>query len=70
VKKVMLILILAAAFSSPLRAWLADKVHISHSAISGSQAILLVTQDAGFFKKYDLDPQVVFVSAARRISRP
>ena len=68
--KVVLILILAAAINDPLKAWPADKVHISHSAISGSQAILLVTQDAGFFKKYDLDPQVVFVSAARRISRP
>jgi NitT/TauT family transport system substrate-binding protein len=62
VKKLLLSLILTAAFSEPSEAWSADKVHVSHSAISGSQAILWVTQDAGLFKKYDLDPQIVFVS--------
>jgi NitT/TauT family transport system substrate-binding protein len=46
----------------PLRAWCADKINISHSAISGSQAILWVTKDAGFFKKYELDPQILFVA--------
>ena len=61
-KKVMLMLILAAAINDPSKASPADKVHISHSAISGSQAILWVTRDAGFFKKHDLDPQIVFVS--------
>jgi NitT/TauT family transport system substrate-binding protein len=62
VKKVMLMLILATAINNPPTAWPADKVHISHSAISGSQAILWVTRDAGLFKKHDLDPQIVFVS--------
>jgi NitT/TauT family transport system substrate-binding protein len=62
VKKVMLMLILAAAINDPPTVWPADKVHISHSAISGSQAILWVTRDAGLFKKHDLDPQIVFVS--------
>ena len=42
----------------------ADKVNISHSAVSGSQAILFVTRDAGFFKKYDIDLQIVFVAGA------
>ena len=58
----MLMLILAAAINDPFKVWPADKVHISHSAISGSQAILWVTRDAGLFKKHDLDPQIVFVS--------
>jgi NitT/TauT family transport system substrate-binding protein len=42
----------------------ADKVNISHSAVSGSQAILFVTRDAGFFKKYDIEPQILFVAGA------
>lgn len=42
----------------------ADKVNISHSAVSGSQAILFVTRDAGLFKKHDLDLQIVFVAGA------
>ena len=62
--KLVFILIIAASFSQPINAWPGDKVHVSHSAISGSQAILWVAEDAGFFKKYDLDPQVVFVSGA------
>lgn len=42
----------------------ADRVNISHSAVSGSQAILFVTRDAGLFKKYDIDLQIVFVAGA------
>ena len=42
----------------------ADKVNISHSAVSGSQAILFVTRDAGLFKKYDIEPQILFVAGA------
>ena len=34
-----------------IKAWGADKIYISHSAISGSQAVLFVARDAGFFKK-------------------
>lgn len=45
------------------RAWALDRIHISHSAISGSQAILWVTHDAGFFRKYNLDPQIVYITA-------
>jgi len=48
----------------PSLGWSADRVNISHSAISGSQAILFVTRDAGFFKKYDIDLQIVFVAGA------
>ena len=39
-----------------------DKVHVAHSSISGSQAILWVTQDAGFFKKNDIDVTIIFVA--------
>lgn len=63
-KRTVLIVFLAAVTIIPLRAWSADRVNISHSAVSGSQAILFVTRDAGFFKKYDLDPQILFVSGA------
>ncbi len=55
-------LILWVFAPSPARS--ADRVNISHSAISGSQAILFVTRDAGFFKKYDIDLQIVFVAGA------
>lgn len=49
---------------APSPAQSADRVNISHSAVSGSQAILFVTRDAGFFKKYDIDLQIVFVAGA------
>lgn len=55
-------LILWVFAPSPARS--ADRVNISHSAVSGSQAILFVTRDAGFFKKYDIDLQIVFVAGA------
>ena len=61
-KKLVLMLAVAAACCRPIHAWPADKVHVSHSVISGSQAILWVTHDNGFFKKANLDPQLVFVS--------
>jgi ABC-type nitrate/sulfonate/bicarbonate transport system substrate-binding protein len=43
--KLVFISIVAASFSRPINGWPADKVHVSHSAISGSQAILWVTHD-------------------------
>ena len=49
----------------PLKAWSqskVEKIRISHSAISGSQAVLWVTYDAGFFRKYDLEPQIIYIS--------
>lgn len=59
-----LVLALIGALCPASWARAADRVNISHSAVSGSQAILFVTRDAGFFKKYDLDPQIVFVAGA------
>lgn len=44
------------------RVWSQDKIRISHSAISGSQAILWVTHDAGLFRKYGLEPQIIYIS--------
>jgi NitT/TauT family transport system substrate-binding protein len=60
--RVLAALILWVFAPSPARS--ADRVNISHSAVSGSQAILFVTRDAGFFKKYDIDLQIVFVAGA------
>jgi NitT/TauT family transport system substrate-binding protein len=45
----------------PNPAWSLDRFHIAHSALSASQAILYVTRDAGIFRKYDLDPQIVYI---------
>ena len=39
-----------------------NKISISHSAISGSQAVLWVIQDAGIFKKHGFDSQIVYVA--------
>jgi len=39
-----------------------DRVRISHSSISGSQAVLWVIEDAGIFRKYGLAPQIIFIS--------
>ena len=58
-----LVMLLCLAMT-PSAARSADKVNISHSAVSGSQAILFVTRDAGFFKKYDIDLQILFVAGA------
>lgn len=58
-----LVMLLCLAMA-PSVARSADRVNISHSAISGSQAVLFVTRDAGFFKKYDIDLQILFVAGA------
>jgi len=63
-KVIIAVFLIVAAVAAPLAGWSADRVYVSHSAVSGSQAVLFVTRDAGFFKKYELDPQIVFVSGA------
>ena len=56
-------LVLAVSFLIlPLSAWAADRINLSHSAISGTQAVLWVTHDAGFFRKYDIEPQIIYVA--------
>lgn len=61
IKRYVVLVFLTVLLLAP-NAWSVDRIHISHSAISGSQAILWVTQDAGFFRKQDLDPQIIYIS--------
>ena len=46
----------------PVKAWPLDRIKLSHSAISGTQAVLWVVHDAGFFGRYDLEPQIIYVA--------
>lgn len=46
----------------PFKAWCLDRIRLSHSAISGTQAVLWVVHDAGFFRKYDIEPQIIYVA--------
>lgn len=39
-----------------------EKIHLAHSSISGSQAILRVIQDAGIFKMNDFDVTIIFIA--------
>lgn len=61
IKRYVVLVFLTVLLLAP-NAWSVDRIRISHSAISGSQAILWVTQDAGFFRKEDLDPQIIYIS--------
>jgi ABC-type nitrate/sulfonate/bicarbonate transport system substrate-binding protein len=50
-----------SAASQPLK-----KVMIGYSAISPSQAPAWIAQDQGFFRKYGLDAQLLFVEGGSR----
>jgi len=39
-----------------------DRFNISHSALTGSQAILFVARDAGIFRKHNLHPQIIYIA--------
>ncbi len=41
-----------------------DRFNMSHSALTGSQAILFVARDAGIFRKHHLDPQIIYINGA------
>jgi NitT/TauT family transport system substrate-binding protein len=41
-----------------------EKFNMSHSALTGSQAILFVARDAGIFRKHQLDPQIIYINGA------
>ncbi|MBI2369579.1 MAG: ABC transporter substrate-binding protein [Deltaproteobacteria bacterium] len=43
-----------------------ERVVISHSSISGSQAVLWVAKDAGLFERHGLDLQIIFIAGAPR----
>jgi ABC-type nitrate/sulfonate/bicarbonate transport system substrate-binding protein len=59
--RAVIALLVFAALSICGRASAAEKFAIAHSALSASQAILFVTRDAGFFRKHDLEPQIVYI---------
>ena len=40
-----------------------EKITIAYSSISGHMAPLWITQDRGFFRKYGLDVQLVFIES-------
>lgn len=44
--------------------WGRDVFRISHSAISVSQGLLSIVQDAGIFHKYNLEPQILYIAGA------
>ncbi|MBI4488825.1 MAG: hypothetical protein HY694_07035, partial [Deltaproteobacteria bacterium] len=46
-----LVSFVVSLFLFPLSGFPAEKVNISHSAISGSQAVLWVVQDSGILRK-------------------
>ncbi len=46
----------------PLRGLPAEKVNISHSAISGSQVVLWVVQDSGILRKHGFETQILFIT--------
>jgi NitT/TauT family transport system substrate-binding protein len=41
-----------------------DRINFSHSALTGSQAILFVTTDAGIFRKHNVEPQIIYIAGA------
>ena len=41
-----------------------ERFNMSHSALTGSQAILFVTRDAGIFRKHNLEPQIIYITGA------
>jgi NitT/TauT family transport system substrate-binding protein len=63
----LLLAVLLAASSRPCGA--ADKANFAYSALSGLQAPLWVAKEAGFFKKHDIDAQVLFIVGGRVISQ-
>lgn len=63
----LLLMVILGALSRPCAA--ADKVNFAYSALSGLQAPLWVAKEAGFFKKHDIDAQVLFIVGGRVISQ-
>lgn len=58
-------ILFVAAFAA-LASWARaqERFNMSHSALTGSQAILFVTKDAGIFRKYNLEPQIIYITGA------
>jgi NitT/TauT family transport system substrate-binding protein len=64
---ISLLVFMIAAVSRPCAG--ADKMNFAYSALSGLQAPLWVAKEAGFFKKHDIDAQVLFIVGGRVISQ-
>jgi NitT/TauT family transport system substrate-binding protein len=64
---ISLLTFMIAAVSRPCAG--ADKMNFAYSALSGLQAPLWVAKEAGFFKKHDIDAQVLFIVGGRVISQ-
>lgn len=61
----ILVLLIVFAGAQPLRAGEASKLVIAHGAISNNVAPLWIAKEQGFFKKYGLDVDLVFIIAGR-----
>lgn len=61
-RKISTFIVLLATIFFPLKGFSADKINISHSAISGSQAILWVLQDSGILRRHDIGAQILFIT--------
>ena len=62
----LLVVVLSAI---PRQCFTADKINFAYSALSGLQAPLWVAKETGFFKKHDIDPQVLLIVGGRVISQ-
>jgi NitT/TauT family transport system substrate-binding protein len=66
--KTLIYLVTLSLFSGPLSALGADKLIGIHSARVMSQSMPWIAQEAGLFKKYDLDFQLVYVSSSGMVT--
>jgi NitT/TauT family transport system substrate-binding protein len=60
----LLLFVIGFIFSTGYRAWAAEKMVGIHSARVMSQSLPWMAQEAGLFKKYNLDFQLVFISSS------
>ena len=60
--------VLLALGFSPRAASAADKLTGIHSARTMSQAMPWIAEEAGLFRKYDLDFQLVYISSATLVT--
>jgi NitT/TauT family transport system substrate-binding protein len=54
-------ILLFALTAAPTALWSQDKVRLAHSALESSNAVWYLAQERGFYKKYGLDAEVLFI---------
>ena len=59
IKSLSMVLFLQCFFALPPAK--AEKVHFSYSSLTGSQSPLWVAREAGFFKKHNIDADLVYI---------